>query len=64
MKPFSGFTLSIAVGLLILELSGSSLPSENSFHSSDSHPVHNVSGESEGDSLTGGEDLPLLKGHT
>lgn len=41
-----------------------SSPPENSLHSSDAHPVHNVSGESEGDSLRCGEDLPLLKGHT
>lgn len=42
----------------------SSSPPENSLHSSDAHPVHNVSGQSEGDGLGGGEDLPLLKGHT
>lgn len=42
----------------------SSSPPENSLHSSDAHPVHNVSGQSEGDGLRGREDLPLLKGHT
>lgn len=42
----------------------SSSPPENSLHSSDAHPVHDVSGQPEGDGLGGGEDLPLLKGHT
>lgn len=42
----------------------SSSPPENSLHSSDAHPVHNVSGQSEGHGLGGREDLPLLEGHT
>lgn len=41
-----------------------SSPPENSLHSSDAHPIHNVPGQSEGDGLRGGEDLPLLKGYT
>lgn len=45
-------------------LSAISWPPENTLHSSDAHPVHDVSGQPEGDSLRGGENLPLLKGHT
>lgn len=45
-------------------LSRSSSPPENPLYAGDSHPVHDVSGQSEGDSLWGGEDLPLFEGHS
>lgn len=43
---------------------GSTLPPKNALHTSDAHAINDVSGQSEGDSLGGGEGLPLLKGHT
>lgn len=38
-------------------------PAEDSLHAGDAHPVHDVPGQPEGDSLWGGQDLALLEGH-